>query len=115
MTDVERRRERARKLMELQTECERAKKRLNDFMFACIDCGVNTSTIGEYYTVSDNVWAEAIGSPSPDGHNGMLCIGCLEKRIGRCLMPCDFERDLGPNSRRLNQRMGKTKPRQRRV
>jgi hypothetical protein len=106
--------DRIRKLRELQKEVELAEKRLNDFMFGCIDCGINTNRIGEYYVVSDSVWAEAIGNPSPDGLDGMLCIGCLEKRIGRRLRPCDFERDLGPYSPRLNQRMGKRNTRQRR-
>ena len=52
----------------------------------CIDCGVNTFDLGEYYNVHDRIWASAgMGS-----HDGMLCIGCLEKRIGRKLEPGDF-------------------------
>lgn len=53
----------------------------------CLDCGVNTAAIGEYYMLQEEVWAEATG---PDGGNGMLCIGCLEKRLARQLKPCDF-------------------------
>jgi hypothetical protein len=53
----------------------------------CIDCGVNTSTIGEYYVVNDEVWTQAFGKP--DQH-GMLCIGCLEARLHRRLLPSDF-------------------------
>jgi hypothetical protein len=41
----------------------------------------------EVYTVQDVVWAKA-GNP-----DGCLCIGCLEKRIGRRLKPKDFPRD----------------------
>jgi hypothetical protein len=52
----------------------------------CIDCGVNTYAIGHYYMVSDDLWASA--GMEPDG--GMLCLDCLEKRIGRRLTYDDF-------------------------
>jgi hypothetical protein len=51
----------------------------------CIDCGVNTSTIGEYFILRDEVWNAAV----PDGH-GMLCIGCVETRLHRRLDRTDF-------------------------
>jgi hypothetical protein len=54
--------------------------------FTCKDCAVNTSAIGEYYMVTDDLWAKA--GMAPDG--GMLCIGCLETRIGRQLIAKDF-------------------------
>jgi hypothetical protein len=90
--------------------------------WACIDCGVNTApgvannarmqqifaiakltdtdplralfaelTVftehTETYEVKDKVWkAAGMGS-------GCLCIGCLEKRLGRILTPKDFTRD----------------------
>jgi hypothetical protein len=53
--------------------------------FHCLDCDVHTSAIGEYYMLRDEVWLEA----NPDG-DGMLCVGCLEKRLGRRLEPTDF-------------------------
>ncbi len=54
--------------------------------FECRDCQINTSDIDEYYMVHDHVW---LASRLPkDG--GMLCIGCLERRIGRKLTPSDF-------------------------
>src|SRR3974390_1908830 len=76
---------------------------------SCADCGVGTFGIGEYYMVKDEIWEQAAitgqGLPcgtvnlrnagrrkdwhSLDGQE-MLCIGCLEKRIGRTLMRCDF-------------------------
>jgi hypothetical protein len=52
--------------------------------FSCRDCGVDTSKNGEYYMVTNQVWSLAkLG-------RGMLCIGCLESRIGRQLKPADF-------------------------
>jgi hypothetical protein len=54
----------------------------------CRDCGVDTVAIGEYYMVNNDVWLSAgmqIGSAK-----GMLCIGCLEARLGRKLTPSDF-------------------------
>ena len=77
----------------------------------CIDCGVNTapgiadgktalkqietdgvslSTIGpdsEVYMVRQKVWQKAGMEP----FGGCLCIGCLEKRLGRKLKPKDFD------------------------
>jgi hypothetical protein len=56
----------------------------------------------EVYTVRDAVWKRA-GMP-----DGCLCIGCLEKRIGRRLKPKDFPRDdtfnLMPGTERLQSR-----------
>jgi len=54
----------------------------------CLDCSAET-TFGkndEYYMVHDRLWLRA----NPQGH-GKLCIGCLEKRIGRTLRPRDFK------------------------
>jgi hypothetical protein len=48
--------------------------------FECLDCGTNTLETGEYYMLQDAVWLEA--NPSD---RGMLCIGCVEKRLGRTL------------------------------
>lgn len=55
------------------------------FDFHCLDCGVNTGAIGEYYMLHDAVWKRI----NPKG-KGMLCIGCAEKRLGRMLTPDDF-------------------------
>ena len=75
----------------------------------CRDCGLDT--LGdEYFWTIDSVWqvvnAEII-----------LCVGCLEKRIGRELRPDDFDFDQPgailvnadpwfPRSARLKSRMG---------
>jgi hypothetical protein len=42
----------------------------------------------EVYTVRSSVWAAAGMEP----YGGCLCIGCLEKRLGRKLTPKDFMR-----------------------
>jgi hypothetical protein len=55
--------------------------------FRCVDCGDDTYASGEYYMVHDWVLREEAGM-APLG--GMLCIGCLEERIGRRLRPADF-------------------------
>jgi hypothetical protein len=56
--------------------------------FRCRDCGIDTSIrgIAEYYAVHDAVWAAAGMAPN----SGMLCIGCLEERLGRQLVGADF-------------------------
>lgn len=53
--------------------------------FLCLDCRVHTGEIHEYFMVHDDVWLEA--NPASDG---MLCLGCLEKRLGRPLVAEDF-------------------------
>jgi hypothetical protein len=55
--------------------------------FTCLDCGVDTSSdgIAEYYVVNDELWRSA----NPAGA-GMLCVECIEKRIGRKLERDDF-------------------------
>lgn len=58
------------------------------FAMPCVDCAVDTSTRGvdEYYMVHNELWTEA-GLSILDG---MLCIGCLDARIGRRLLARDF-------------------------
>ena len=51
-------------------------------MFICLDCKVNTAKIGEFYSVHDELW--------PIKGRGMLCVGCLEKRLNRKLTHKDF-------------------------
>jgi hypothetical protein len=105
----------------------------------CIDCGVNTApgclnraeledaarALGklwetnaagvpqrfgddsEVYTVRDAVWKRAGVEPM----GGCLCVGCLERRIGRRLKPKDFVRDHPfselPGTPRLLSRRGR--------
>ncbi len=71
----------------------------------CLDCGVSTFEVGEYYMVRDELWPLSV--------DGMLCIGCLETRLGRRLRRADFTdvplnwhpRYMLNNSARLKQRL----------
>lgn len=54
-----------------------------DDLMPCADCGVYT--VGEYYMVRDDIWERVWGD-----RPGLLCIGCLESRLGRTLASDDF-------------------------
>lgn len=74
--------------------------------FMCQDCTTDTLELSEYYAVTDGVWA-ATGFGSDDG---MLCVGCLEHRLGRKLSAADFpnypiNRGVFPMSARLMHRV----------
>jgi hypothetical protein len=49
----------------------------------CRDCRLHVGVANEWYMVHDEVWPL-----EPEG--GLLCIGCLEARIGRSLVSSDF-------------------------
>lgn len=52
----------------------------------CLDCGIDTYVIGEYpYHLRDELWHAVV-----PGGRGMLCLGCLEVRLGRPLRQKDF-------------------------
>jgi hypothetical protein len=51
----------------------------------CVGCGANVLDLGEFfYKVTDELWEQS------GGGKGVLCIKCLETRIGRTLVPEDF-------------------------
>lgn len=50
----------------------------------CVDC--DRSTHHEHYFVKNSVWQAEAKMPE----QGMLCVTCLESRIGRMLTPEDF-------------------------
>jgi hypothetical protein len=58
----------------------------------------------ELYAVRNRVWKKT----GLKTWGGCLCVGCIEKRIGRKLKPKDFERDHPfnslPGTRRLLER-----------
>jgi hypothetical protein len=75
----------------------------DEWLRCCNDCLADVVEIGERYMVHDHVWPV-----TEDG--GALCVGCLEKRIGRRLVPGDFtdcwgNRGAWPQSERLRSRM----------
>lgn len=53
--------------------------------FKCLDCECDTCDVNEYYMVRDHLWRKAVPK-----RTGMLCIGCLETRLGRTLTKADF-------------------------
>ena len=76
--------------------------------FACVDCGVDTSDTGEFYMVQDELW------PLSE-YGSMLCIGCLEARLGRRLVPSDFtdcliNQETYGHSQRLQSRLAGVAP-----
>lgn len=77
--------------------------------FLCIDCKVSTLFTNEYYMVKDNLWSAA----NPH-ENGMLCVSCLEGRIGRELHSGDFTsapvNSMGPFSELLTLRFAAPVP-----
>jgi hypothetical protein len=79
--------------------------------FECMGCGIDTAAIGEYYMVTDKLWAKAARAHASIDDRGMLCIGCLEHAIGRTLLRSDFKdvplNYMWPNqSARLRERLG---------
>jgi hypothetical protein len=77
------RRIKSRRTKRLLRAAEDRRYQFDMALFDCVDCGVNTCETNEYYMVHDELWP--IG-----GNDGMLCIGCLETRLGRRLAPADF-------------------------
>ncbi|AWG64771.1 hypothetical protein DDT46_13860 [Mycobacteroides abscessus] len=51
----------------------------------CLGCGLDMSTVDEYYMLKNDVWAQV--DPAIDGN---LCIACVEERLGRTLTAADF-------------------------
>lgn len=73
----------------------------------CMDCGQNTSWMQEFYMLHQDVWDSIVTTFET---SGMLCIGDVERRLGRQLTPDDFDpkwRHLTPFvSERLVSRRG---------
>jgi len=49
----------------------------------CVDCSTHTGL--EHFYVHLSIWNSVM-----DSECGMLCVGCLEARLGRLLRPDDF-------------------------
>jgi hypothetical protein len=61
----------------------------------CADCGVGTIQLGEWYMVRDDVWEQAWRGRRKCWHGRVpgqeiLCISCLEQRLGHTLTASDF-------------------------
>lgn len=63
--------------------------------FECSDCSVNTEEIDETFMLTDDLWARVVATEPPVRPNAggvvVLCVGCIEHRIGRELQPPDFK------------------------
>ncbi|GEM_PF-2302855 len=64
--------------------------------FLCADCSVDTGKLGEFYFLKTPLWLSVM----PGGH-GMLCVGCLEVRLGRRLTASDFAPNIHINAPRF--------------
>lgn len=76
----------------------------------CQDCGHDTYLMRELYMLHHDLWDMML---LETGSAHMLCIGCVENRLGRRLVPRDFlscplneSPKYKPRSLRLRQRMG---------
>jgi hypothetical protein len=85
----------------------------------CADCGVGTIQLGEWYMVCDDLWEQAWRDRRKCWHGRVpgqeiLCIGCLEQRLGRTLTASDFtdapinDPSKGNISQRLRARLTAT-------
>lgn len=64
--------------------CDKCEVRRADD-FGCISCNFNTLYGKEYYMLVDEIWLTV--NPA---EKGMLCIGCVEEKLGRELHRSDF-------------------------
>jgi hypothetical protein len=77
----------------------------------CCDCGLGTNTAGEWYMVKNSIWEQAWRGRRKAWHavlgQAVLCIGCLEKRLGRTLVASDFTKAEvnDPHKRNISERM----------
>lgn len=53
----------------------------------CEDCELNVFEMREYYMIHDMVWGSVVRQ---EHQHILLCIGCIEARLGRTLTPADF-------------------------
>jgi hypothetical protein len=69
---------------EIVMEARRSRKNVDDIMARKVRA--TTGRHREIYTVLKEVWKAA----GVEEMGGCLCVGCLEKRLGRTLKPRDF-------------------------
>lgn len=58
-----------------------------DSHWYCLDCGVNTGLAEEYFMLRHELWRRLVGRRD---RGGMLCLRCVELRLGRGLCGKDF-------------------------
>jgi Protein of unknown function len=67
-----------------------------DSNWLCLDC--RKDTFDEYYFVHNHLWRRAVDKSQ---RHGMLCLSCLQLRLGRPLMRDDFK--LGQPDTRISE------------
>ena len=60
---------------------------MTDPHWCCMDCGKDTDASEEYYMLRNPLWRQAVKRPH---RKGMLCLDCVEIRLGRPLNAEDF-------------------------
>lgn len=59
---------------------------MRDSNWLCLDC--SKDTFDEYYGIRNHLWRRAVDRSQ---RHGMLCLSCLERRLGRFLRLEDFK------------------------
>jgi hypothetical protein len=60
---------------------------LYDSHWRCLDCGMNTGPTQEYFMLRHELWRRLVARRD---RGGMLCLRCVELRLGRGLCGRDF-------------------------
>jgi len=95
---------------------------MREYPCLCKDCGVDVVSIREYcFVLRYDIWSSLCISNKLSlwnsiSHVRFLCVGCIEKRLGRDLKPSNFDWINAPingfrrfvKSTRLKDRMGLT-------
>lgn len=70
--------------------------------FLCLDCRVDTGKLYEHYMLVESTWTKVHNSKF-----GMLCVGCVENRLGRKLTKVDFNSSFvnDPKLHRMSARL----------
>jgi len=76
-----------------------------DERWLCLDCGKNTfESADDWYFLRNRLWRQLV--PREQRH-GMICRGCIERRLGRPLTPDDFRKATDDESAPEDQPMQK--------
>lgn len=73
----------------------------------CLDCGLHVIRAGHWYMVHDEVWEQT----GLDKHGGVLCLDCLEHRLGRAVSEEDFKSTTTAGHRDFWRDQGRMLPR----
>jgi hypothetical protein len=67
-----------------------------DHRYECKDCGVDVLATGDWYMATPDLWGRQLGL----GRDDNLCLACLERRLGRPVVPLA---DIVPVTGTLNR------------